>query len=198
MFSQPLILASASPRRRELLTALGWPFEVHPAVVSEEERPGESPEELVQRLSLLKAQTLKQQFPDRIIIGSDTVVVLKGQILGKPRHNAEALSMLSRLSGQSHEVFSGLAVVSPGKTLVGFDRCVVHIRSLSDADIAAYEATGESADKAGAYAIQGLGTLLVDAIEGNYTTVVGLPVPLLSRFMVRLGLALSDQWSDLK
>ncbi len=174
----PLILASASPRRRELLDQLGVPFKV--VVADVDETPGfvERPAELVEELAHRKARAVAESTPKGLVIGADTVVVLRGKILGKPRDEAEARLMLRELEGTSHEVYTGVAVIdaASGKAAVGHERTVVHFRHLTEDEINTYVATGEPADKAGAYAIQGLGALLVTRIEGCYSNVVGLPL----------------------
>lgn len=191
----PVVLASSSPRRRELLGALGWSFEAVVPSADETRLPGETPEQLVQRLAAAKARSVAPCWPGCWIIGSDTVVVCDGEIFGKPHSDDEAAAMLSRLSGRWHEVCSGLALISPhGEAQVGLDRTRVHVKPLAEADIAAYVASGEPKGKAGGYAIQGRGSLMVDRIDGNYSTVVGLPMALLADFFVLQGGSLSKLW----
>ncbi len=175
----PLVLASASPRRRICLDMLGLQYTVHPAHISEHERPGESAVEHVERLAREKAVTVATRFPGAVVLGSDTVVVVDNEILGKPDGSAEAESMLMRLSGRSHTVASGLALALPGGNVrSGVSTTEVVFRPFRAETASAYVAAGESLDKAGAYAIQGLGAALVSEISGDYFTVVGLPVPL--------------------
>lgn len=188
----PVILASASPRRKELLERLGWSFRVLPSDADESVQPGEAPEELVKRLSLLKGKKAARSNPDALVISSDTIVVLEGRVYGKPRDDAEAFEMLSSLSGKTHSVYSGLSLSWRGKTLCQCDRTEVTFRPLSAEDIRAYIATGEPRGKAGAYAIQGMGSLFVSGIHGDFSTVVGLPVALLGTMMERLGFRLSE------
>ncbi|MEE2669126.1 MAG: Maf family protein [Gemmatimonadota bacterium] len=175
----PLVLASASPRRRECLDMLGLRYTVHPARISEHERPGESAVEYVERLAQEKALTVAAQFPEALVLAGDTVVVVDNEILGKPEDSAEAKSMLIRLSGRSHTVASGVALAFPPDNVrSGVSTTEVVFRPFQAETASAYVATGEPLDKAGAYAIQGLGASLVSEIAGDYYTVVGLPVPL--------------------
>jgi septum formation protein len=174
-----LILASASPRRNDLLNRLGLRFRVVPADVEETLYPGESPEEYVTRLASLKARTIAVQFPDLWVLGADTIVVIDGEILGKPQDDDDARAMLARLAGRYHEVFTGYAFIrgeEPEQTRVRWIRSEVFIRHLSTAEIAAYVCTREPMDKAGSYAVQGIGSGIVERISGSYTNVVGLPL----------------------
>ena len=175
-----IVLASASPRRRELLAQVGLTAEVVPADVDETVLPGETPPAHVVRLSEAKALAVagRVDVPGRWFIGSDTVVVRDGTILGKPAGRDEAAAMLRSLSGRSHEVVSGYAVFDreAGRTLNGAVTTRVWFKSLTEAEIAGYLATGEPFDKAGAYAIQGFGAFMVPRIEGSYPNVVGLPL----------------------
>ena len=175
-----IVLASASPRRRELLAQVGLAAEVVPADVDETVLPGETPQNHVVRLSAAKAMAVADR-PDvagRWFIGSDTVVVRDDCILGKPADAAAAAAMLRSLSGRSHEVVSGYAVFdrNRGRTLSGAVVTRVWFKALTEQEIAGYLATGEPFDKAGAYAIQGLGAFMVPRIEGSYPNVVGLPL----------------------
>ena len=175
-----LVLASASPRRAELLTRLGLQFSVSPSSVSEDLLPGESPEAHAERLAREKAREVGAKNPAAIVVAGDTVVVLGGVILGKPGDRKEALGMLTALSGRTHTVVSGLAVAFPGGAMhSGIMTTDVTFRSFDENAAEAYVETGEPMDKAGAYGIQGMGGALVQGIRGDYTTVVGLPVPLL-------------------
>jgi septum formation protein len=176
----PVILASASPRRAELLTRLGLDFQVSPPAIPEEVHPGETPGEHAERLSRAKALEIRAGSPDALVVAGDTVVVLDGEVLGKPAHTEEALGMLRALSGRTHTVVSGLAVAFPdGAILSGVMSTDVTFRPFDDDFARAYVDTGEPMDKAGAYGIQGLGSALVQGIRGDFTTVVGLPIPLL-------------------
>ena len=174
-----IVLASASPRRRELLAALGLSFAVIPSQAPEDELPGETPARHVERLSIAKAADVAGRAQGgRWFIGSDTIVAVDGRLLGKPRDDEDAAAMLRTLSGRGHEVVSGYAIVD-GAAKVRVSAAVttrVRFRKLTEPEIAGYIASGEPRDKAGAYGIQGLGACLVQAIEGSYTNVVGLPL----------------------
>ena len=186
--SPTLILASASPRRRELLATLDLPFSVMPAYIDERHHAAESPEAYVARLARTKAAQMAKQFPSAWVLGADTVVVLDQRILGKPADAAAARDMLSRLSGRQHTVMTGVAVVHHGRGVTQGDVVSTRVRfhPLQAADIEAYIATGEPFDKAGAYAVQGVGGQFVAVLEGCYYNVVGLP---LQRTMALLRLA---------
>lgn len=173
-----LILASASPRRRELLSQLAIPFTVVPADIDERVFPGEDPVAYVRRVALAKARQVAGQFPQALVLGADSIVVLEQQILGKPRDTAEARRMLLSLSGRQHVVLTGLALVQEEHHVAFGDivRTAVRFRPLAPETIDYYIATGEPMDKAGAYAIQGAGAAFVEARDGCYTNVVGLPL----------------------
>lgn len=173
----PIILASASPRRRELLSQIAVRYEVLPVDVDETPRAGEVPELYAERIALAKAQAAAAiAGGDRPVLGADTSVVLGEQILGKPRDRAEGLAMLRSLSAATHRVLSAVALVWSGRQALRLCVSRVRFRSLSDAEIQAYWASGEPADKAGAYAIQGLGAVFVEHLEGSYSGVMGLPL----------------------
>ena len=190
--NKPIILASASPRRKELLQQIGIAFTTAPAHVDERALAGEEPEAYAVRVALDKARTAAKKFSSGVIIAADTIVVLEGVILGKPADAADAERMLKMLSGQMHTVITGLAVMDAGagKALTRTAITRVWFRNLSPERITSYVASGEPLDKAGAYGIQGKGALLVERIEGCYFNVVGLPLPLLdemlNEFEVRL------------
>ncbi len=177
-----LLLASASPRRRQLLALLGLPFEVTVANVAEVPRTDESPAELVVRLGRAKAHAVVTH-SDTVVIACDTVVALDGEILGKPRDATEATSMLHRLRGRSHTVYSGVALLEPatGRALTDVAGTRVTMRAYTDAEIAAYVASGDPLDKAGAYAVQHPRFHPVAALQGCYANVVGLPLCHLTR-----------------
>ena len=180
-----LILASTSPRRRDLLAHLGLPFTVEASRVDETPRSGEKPEELAQRLALAKAHDVAARHADGLVIGADTVVARHGRLYGKPRDEAEAAAMLRDLRDGPHRVVTGVAVVraSDGATRSAVVPATVVMRPYGEADITAYVATGEPMDKAGAYGAQGEGSRLIERVDGPFLTVVGLPldelVPLL-------------------
>ena len=173
-----LILASASPRRRELLAQLAVPFTVIPANIDERVLTNEVPRSYTMRVAYTKAQHVARQYPTAVVLGADSVVVIEQQILGKPRDVEEARHMLTRLSGRAHTVITGLAVLHQVRQFVRLDavRTLVRFRPLSSSDIEDYIATGEPMDKAGAYAIQGAAAAFVESWEGCYTNVVGLPL----------------------
>lgn len=185
-----LILASGSPRRAELLALLGLDFEVRPPDVDESRLPGEEPHAYVERLARAKAAAVAA--PDAVALGGDTVVVHHGMVLGKPAHPAEARTMLRRLSGDDHQVVSGVAVaVSEGGRLMVESMVVsalVRFATMTDTEIDSYVGSGEPLDKAGAYAIQERGGVFVESIEGHPSTVVGLPLPAARRLLARHGL----------
>lgn len=171
-----VILASQSPRRRELLAQIGITHEVRPADIDETVWPGEEPVPHSERLAREKAHTLALQHPDALVIGSDTIVVIDGVILGKPADRDDAVTMLARLAGRTHTVFTSVAVAHGGRTLSGVEAVEVQFRPLTRDMIAAYVETGEPMDKAGAYGIQGFGATLVERISGDYFAVMGLPL----------------------
>lgn len=174
-----LVLASASPRRAEVLRRLGLAPEIRPAEVDEAVLPDETPEAHVDRLARAKAETVAAGLPEALVVGGDTVVVLDGRILGKPGSEDEAVSILRSLSGRAHAVYSGVAVRTPnGITVSGVERTVVRMRPFTPVEARDYVGTGEPMDKAGAYGIQGAGSALVAGIEGDYYAVVGFPVRL--------------------
>jgi septum formation protein len=182
-----LVLASASPRRRELLAAAGLSFEIDPVDVDERRFDGESPEAYVERVARLKAETGAGRWPDAVVLGADTAVVVEGDVLGKPGSREDAAAMLGRLSGRSHDVLTGIAVSGAGGTRSRVERTTVWFGALSDADIQWYVASGEPMDKAGAYAIQGLASRFVPRIEGSYSNVVGLPVAAVLQLLQEVG-----------
>ena len=176
----PLILASASPRRAHLLTQLGLEFRVQPSHIPEDLLPGEGPDAHAERLSRAKAGEIWEGNREALVVAGDTVVVLDGDILGKPADTEEAVRMLGSLAGRTHRVVSGLALAFPGGALhSGTTTTDVTFRTFDEELARSYAATGEPMDKAGAYGIQGFGSALVTEIKGDYNTVVGLPIPLL-------------------
>jgi septum formation protein len=182
----PLVLASASPRRRELLERVGLSFQVAHADLDEEPRPGEGPAALVERLALEKGAAVARTVDEGVVLSADTVVVLDGRLLNKPRDAAEACRMLAGLAGRWHTVYTGFALQGRGRwetrpPLVGHETTRVAFHPLAPEQIEAYVATGEPLDKAGAYGIQDGGALLVRALEGDYFNVMGLPVARVGR-----------------
>ena len=194
-----IILASGSPRRRELLSMMGWLFEVHVSSIEEEIIEGELPEVTVSRLAEEKALDVQIRLgkdEDYFVIGADTVVVLDGCVLGKPSSLDESLSMIRRLNGREHFVYTGLAVLKGNAKVISFEKTAVCFRKMEEADLLAYVKTEEGMDKAGAYAVQGIGAIMVKAIRGDYYNVVGLPLCRLATVMQRMGCSLSDMWRN--
>ena len=176
-----MILASKSPRRQELLQHITRDFTVIVSEVEELLPKGIAPEEIPAYLAGIKAQAVADKHPDDVVIGADTVVILDGEVLGKPRDEADAVRMLEALSGKTHTVITGCCIIQ-GQRRIGFSESTrVEFYPLSDREIAEYIATGEPFDKAGAYGIQGRGSVLVKRIEGDFFNVVGLPVGRLKR-----------------
>jgi septum formation protein len=175
----PLVLASASPRRKNLLRQMGVPFVIHPSDVAEDIPAGEPPAQAVQRLAFAKASDVVARIDRGIVVGCDTIVVLDGNILGKPSSVADAERMLGLLSGRTHEVFTGIAVIDreSSKSLCSHERTAVTFRELGTQEIATYVASGSPLDKAGSYGIQDdHGAVFVSRIDGCYYNVVGLPL----------------------
>lgn len=184
-----LILASTSPRRRELLASLSIPFRVIPPEIEEDDLEGESPTDSALRLARAKAQAVAPQVKQGLILGVDTVVTIDGDILGKPASPKEAKEMLSRLSSRTHQVISAMHLLShpEGKFIEASPMTEVTFNHMTEAQIEAYVKSGEPLDKAGAYAIQGLGSVLVQSICGCYFNVVGLSLPVLAGMLARFG-----------
>jgi septum formation protein len=184
-----LILASASPRRQDLLRSAGIPFSVQPADVDETPLPGEDPRECAERLAREKALKVAKSTPDDLVLGADTVVVVGGEMLAKPADAADAARMLRILSGREHQVITGVCLVQPGTAgqrsadKTASETTVVTMNELSEEEIREYVATGEPMDKAGGYAIQGIASRWIPRIQGDYSNVVGLPVALVYRML---------------
>lgn len=187
-----IILASGSPRRRELMEMLGAPdLLIIPAVGDEVDVPGRGPEETVLTLSRAKADEVAEHRPSEdVIIAADTIVWLDGEILGKPLSKDEAVSMLKALSGREHSVFTGVTVRRGEELICEVEQTQVRFRAVSDEEIRDYVKTGEPMDKAGAYGAQGLGALLVEAINGDFFNVMGLPLCRLGQMLNKLGVKL--------
>ena len=183
-----IILASGSPRRRELLGLICPEFRVEVSGADEHLTETLSPEELVARLAEKKAAEVASRFPEDVVIGSDTVVELDGEILGKPRDRAEAVSMLSRLAGREHRVHTAVQILSPRGSRSLVSTAEVHFAPMTGAEIDWYVSTGEPMDKAGAYGIQGYACRYITGIRGDYYTVMGLPVQMLYRALLDLGI----------
>jgi septum formation protein len=178
-----LVLASASPRRKELLRNAGFVFEVQPADINEDQLPGEGAKECAERLAREKALAVARKRPHDCVLGADTVVVVDDQLLGKPRDAADAARMLRLISGRKHQVITGVCVAVNGQPSVASETTLVSVSEISEKEIADYVATGEPMDKAGAYAIQGIASRWIPRIEGDYSNVVGLPIALVFRML---------------
>ena len=178
-----LILASASPRRREILSSMGYEFQVVPSGVDEIVYPHRTPEETAEDLARQKAEDIAKRFPEDLVLGADTIVVLDGQVLGKPTDTEDAVRMLQELSGREHQVITGVALVGGGEEHCFSVTTKVWMMDAPDDMISAYVSSGEPMDKAGSYGIQGKGAMLVEKIEGDYFNVVGLPIQKIARVL---------------
>lgn len=187
MTAPHVILASQSPRRRELLTLVGIAHEVRPADINEAYLSGEPPRAHAERLACEKASVVAREAPTALVIGSDTIVVVDGDVLGKPRDESEAAAMLTRLAGRSHTVITAVAVQWRGIERSAVEEVHVTFHPLTPAEIDAYVATREPMDKAGAYGIQGYGATIVSRVDGDYFAVMGLPLQRVVRLMADLG-----------
>lgn len=190
-----LVLASTSPRRQQLIGLLGLPVDIMPSHVDEDTPADWDPVRIVEELARRKASAVLDRaagIDGAIVVGSDTIVVLDGDVLGKPRDEQDAAAMLGRLSGRGHEVYTGVCCIeaATGRAVVSHRSTRVYMRPLTDGQIARYVDSGEPMDKAGAYGIQEIGAALIDRIEGDFFTVVGLPVSLLAEQLAAFGLEL--------
>ena len=185
-----LILASSSPRRRELLQQIGADFTVCPGTYDEDVPGRDNPEKFVHTQAVGKAASVAALYPHAWVVGADTIVAANGKILGKPRSEAEAVQMLRNLSGKGHDVYTGIALQCGESVYSHVEKTSVFFRPLGEAEIAAYVATGEPMDKAGSYGIQGRGAVFVEKIVGDYTNVVGLPLCALFVLMHKAGIRL--------
>lgn len=194
-----LILASSSPRRQELLLEIGIPFQVHAANINEDQIAGEAPVPYALRLAQEKAEAVAVQYPQSYVLGADTIVVLNGEVLGKPKDHADAARMLRLLSGRSHDVTTAVSLISPSTvapfmvaqgtlTQTRASTTKVYFRAIAEAEIQQYVAGSEPMDKAGAYAIQGGASRWTDRIEGEFSNVVGLPLSLVTEMLKTTGL----------
>ncbi|MFN2492756.1 MAG: nucleoside triphosphate pyrophosphatase [Pyrinomonadaceae bacterium] len=181
LLKETLVLASKSPRRAQILEAVGWPFEQMPANIDESRRASEDAVNYVRRLAQTKAEAVAKKIQNGLVLGADTVVVVDGIILGQPRDDDDAARMLTMLSGRWHEVVTGVALVrarQKSQPLIDHDMTKVRFGKMQKKEIDWYVATGEPQDKAGAYAVQGKGALFIEEIQGDYFNVMGLPVRL--------------------
>lgn len=185
-----IILASQSPRRKKLLNQIGLNFEIRASKYEEDMTVKKDPQELVQFLALNKAKDVAQYYQDAIVIGADTIVVYKNKVIGKPKNVEEARKTLRNLSGQKHEVITGFAVIDISKNEIinDFGLAQVQFRKLDQKEIEDYIQTGEPLDKAGSYGIQSKGAVLIDKIEGDYFSVVGLPIAKIYMALKELGI----------
>lgn len=176
--SSPFVLASASPRRQELLNSVGLKFKTRPAHVNEDHIAGENPRQYVKRLALDKALAVACKYPDALVLGADTIVVIDGLILGKPENKNQARRMLTRLSGREHKVFTGFALTgaSPQIAKTRVIQSAVQFKTISAEEMQWYISCDEPYDKAGGYAVQGKGAYFIKSIRGSYTNVIGLPL----------------------
>jgi septum formation protein len=183
-----MILASGSPRRREILAQMGYDFKTVSPDLDESLLDGESPDRHVMRLSSAKAKSVADKHPDDLVIGADTIVVLGNRILGKPSSPDEAIEMLHLLSGKAHVVYTGLSLIILSEKLerTGYDATKVIFNTLEDNSIRSYVESGEPLDKAGAYGIQGMGSFLVNHYEGEFDTVIGFPTKLFSNLFAEV------------
>lgn len=181
------LLASASPRRAELLARAGFSFEVMPVEVDETPGASETPRACVARLADGKAQIVARRHPGSVVLGADTVVVFEGRILGKPASEDDAAATLAMLSGNWHEVLTGVSLYRDDRHVSDIVSTAVHVLPLAPDEIAWYVASGEPLDKAGSYAVQGLASRFVDRVEGSYSNVVGLPIASVCRLLKELG-----------
>jgi septum formation protein len=182
-----VILASSSPRRRELLAMIGIAHEVIPADIDESYFPGEPPNAHAERLAREKGRVIAERHPEAVVISADTIVVIDGEVLGKPRDTAHAVRMLRQLSGRTHTVFTAVAVARDGRVESGVEAVTVTFRELTEPEIIAYVGTGEPMDKAGAYGIQGYGATIVERIDGDYFAVMGLALGRMIALLKRVG-----------
>ncbi len=184
---KPLVLASASPRRRDLLTQIGMACTVHPADIDESRHPGEVPESYVRRLALEKARAVARSRPGHSVLAADTTVVLMGEILNKPADRDDAERMLRALAGRTHHVHTGVAVLSPAGEVSHVETTAVTFTAIPPDELEIYLATGDSLDKAGAYGIQGYPARWISHIEGDFFNVVGLPLVSVLRLLRQAG-----------
>ncbi|MER3447242.1 MAG: septum formation inhibitor Maf [Blastocatellia bacterium] len=193
-----IILASSSPRRKELLEKLGLKFDTIPSLIDEIPLPGESPEDFALRVSAEKALSVSRNLgDDSVVIGADTIVVIEGEILGKPKDEKEAMAMLEKISGKEHRVITGFSIIKPKADILyrKFAESRVKIKILAPWEIEGYIKTGEPMDKAGAYGAQGIGAFMIEEIHGSYTNVVGLSLAQVVDVLTRLGvLKLFDEY----
>lgn len=191
-----IILASGSPRRKKLLEQIGLTFIVKTSDVDEDDVPVLPPHALVEYISLKKAKKISEKYPKAVVIGADTLIVCKGEIIGKPNSEKDAKDILKKLSGQVHTVITGVTVIKENKVLTRHELSKVYFKKLTDEEIDSYVKTGEPMDKAGAYGVQEKGVLFVEKIEGDYQNVVGLPIILLVNMLAEFGIDVAENWKN--
>jgi septum formation protein len=187
-----MLLSSGSPRRKELLSLLGIPFQIVVPNIPEVLLPGETPRSFCLRVSREKAVLVAQKYPDALVIGADTIVVIDGTILGKPRDQSEAYDFLILLQDKIHNVLTGYTIVSGTRSLSKVVKTKVRFRAMTAKEVSWYVSTGEPMDKAGAYAVQGIGSLFIKEIHGCYTNVIGLPLSPLYKDLIKFGIKLQS------
>jgi len=194
---EKIILASSSPRRRMLLEQIGVPFEIVVSEVEENISLIDSPYENVKALAIQKAQKVSEQLDfDAVIIGADTMVYFNGELLGKPQNDTDALNMLKKLQGNRHRVYTGVCIIKDNKQYTLTDYTDVYMRKMSDEELIDFISTKEYYDKAGGYAIQQKGALMIDKIDGDYNTVVGLPLTKLYLLLKQIGIDIAKYWNE--
>jgi septum formation protein len=189
-----IILASKSPRRKQILEQFGLNFEVEVSDFDESQIAFKTPIEMVEKLSFEKAKIIAERNPDAVIIGADTIVIFKNEIIGKPKSEKDAIRILNLLSGNMHEVVTGFTVMEDKKSITSYVSSRVKFKQLSDAEITTYVATGEPMDKAGGYGIQSKGGLFIERIAGDYFNVVGLPIFALAEVLRDFGVDIIKNW----
>lgn len=189
-----IILASKSPRRKQILEQFGVDFQIEISDFDESQIAFKTPIEMVEKLSFEKAKIIAERNPDAVTIGADTIVVFGNEIIGKPKSEEDALRILKLLSGNTHEVITGFTVMENEKSVTGYVSSKVKFKEISDSEIAAYIATGEPMDKAGGYGIQSKGGLFIESITGDYFNVVGLPVAALSDVLKDFEVDIVNNW----
>ncbi len=194
---EKIILASSSPRRKMLLEQIGIPFEIVVSEVEENISLTDSPYENVKALAIQKAQKVSEQIDfDAVIIGADTMVYFNGELLGKPQNDIDALNMLKKLQSNKHRVYTGVCVIKDNKQYTLTDYTDVYMRKISDEELIGFISTREYYDKAGGYAIQQKGALMIDKIDGDYNTVVGLPLTKLYLLLKQIGIDIAKYWNE--
>jgi septum formation protein len=191
---QKIILASQSPRRKKILEQVGLDFDVVVSDFDEAKIKFKTPQEMVEKLSLEKVKIIAKKYPKAIIIGADTTVIFKNEIIGKPKSKADAFRILRLLSGNTHEIVTGFTVIKGNKSITKHVISKVRFKKMTEAEIKAYIATGEPMDKAGGYGIQERGSLFIESIDGDYFNVVGLPIFAVAEALKEFGIDIAKNW----